>query len=196
MKLKKTISIVLSTVMVTNLACSYIASAHPETKDIPSTVTVTEKEMPSTSSFRMDEGRDGQESDRNFVTYREDYDNDHMRHSYRKKELIDRFLTQNSKYLPKSKMRDLSAKLHRLSCDDIHKLNSVSLDNPSHMTIISIFFGNMGLDRLLIGKIGTGILKFLTAGGFGIWWIYDIFKIGELTREQNWEKLKQEINEL
>lgn len=193
MKLKKSISVVLSGVMAANLACSYIASAHPKKEDIPSTPVITEKEMPPKNSFRMDEDERYHESGHNFVTYHGDYDDDIMRRSHRKKELIDKFLIKNSEYLPKSKIMDLSSKLHRLSIDDIHRLNSVSLDNPKHMTLISIFFGQTGIDRMLIGKIGTGILKFLTAGGFGIWWLLDIFKIGELTREQNWQKLKKEM---
>ncbi|NSW90683.1 MAG: TM2 domain-containing protein [Firmicutes bacterium] len=34
-----------------------------------------------------------------------------------------------------------------------------------------------GIDRMYLGKIGTGILKFITGGGFGIWWIIDIILI-------------------
>ena len=39
---------------------------------------------------------------------------------------------------------------------------------------LSIFFGWLGVDRFYLDKIGTGILKLLTAGGFGIWVLIDI----------------------
>jgi TM2 domain-containing membrane protein YozV len=40
--------------------------------------------------------------------------------------------------------------------------------------VMSILFGGLGVDRFIMGKIGTGILKLITGGGFGIWWIIDI----------------------
>jgi TM2 domain-containing membrane protein YozV len=43
--------------------------------------------------------------------------------------------------------------------------------------ILSVVFGSLGVDRFLMGKIGTGILKLITAGGFGIWWLVDVVLI-------------------
>lgn len=39
------------------------------------------------------------------------------------------------------------------------------------------FFGWLGIHRFYVGKIGTGILMILTAGGFGIWVIIDFIFI-------------------
>jgi len=43
--------------------------------------------------------------------------------------------------------------------------------------LMSIFFGSFGIDRFVMGHIGLGILKLITAGGFGIWWLIDVILI-------------------
>lgn len=43
--------------------------------------------------------------------------------------------------------------------------------------VMSIFFGWVGVDRYLMHKVSTGILKLVTFGGLGIWWLVDIILI-------------------
>ncbi|MDD3175304.1 MAG: TM2 domain-containing protein [Candidatus Nanoarchaeia archaeon] len=43
--------------------------------------------------------------------------------------------------------------------------------------IMSILFGQLGVDRFIMGHIGLGILKLITLGGCGIWWIIDLILI-------------------
>lgn len=43
--------------------------------------------------------------------------------------------------------------------------------------ILSILVGSLGVDRFYMGYIGTGILKLITFGGFGIWWLIDLILI-------------------
>ncbi len=43
--------------------------------------------------------------------------------------------------------------------------------------LLSIFVGEFGVDRFYMGHIGTGILKLVTFGGCGIWWLIDIILI-------------------
>jgi TM2 domain-containing membrane protein YozV len=52
---------------------------------------------------------------------------------------------------------------------------------------MSIIFGSLGVDRFMMGKIGTGILKLLTWGGFGVWWLIDVILIATKYKYANVE---------
>lgn len=43
--------------------------------------------------------------------------------------------------------------------------------------VMSIVFGQLGVDRFIMGHIGLGVLKLITFGGFGIWWLIDVILI-------------------
>lgn len=43
--------------------------------------------------------------------------------------------------------------------------------------LMSLFFGSLGVDRFIMGHIGLGILKLITLGGFGVWWLVDVILI-------------------
>jgi len=55
--------------------------------------------------------------------------------------------------------------------------------------ILSILLGELGIDRFYLGYTGLGILKLITGGGFGIWWLVDIILIatGKLTAKDGSE---------
>ena len=43
--------------------------------------------------------------------------------------------------------------------------------------LLSLLIGYLGADRFYLGKIGTGILKLVTLGGLGIWWLVDLILV-------------------
>lgn len=52
--------------------------------------------------------------------------------------------------------------------------------------VLAFFGGVLGMDRFYLGKIGTGLAKLITLGGFGIWWMIDLLGLGaRLTTDVN-----------
>lgn len=51
------------------------------------------------------------------------------------------------------------------------------MKNKMTAILLSIFLGELGIDRFYLGYTGMGILKLLTLGCFGILYIYDIIMI-------------------
>lgn len=51
--------------------------------------------------------------------------------------------------------------------------------------ILLTFLGVLGIHRMYLGKIGTGILWLFTIGLFGIGWIYDFCTLNRQVDERN-----------
>lgn len=43
--------------------------------------------------------------------------------------------------------------------------------------LLSALLGTLGIDRFYLGYVGLGVLKLLTGGGCGIWWLIDLILI-------------------
>ena len=57
--------------------------------------------------------------------------------------------------------------------------------DPDVAFVLSWLFGLAGADRMYIGQTGIGIVKALTLGGLGVWWIVDWFLIKNAARQVN-----------
>ena len=68
------------------------------------------------------------------------------------------------------------------------------LKNPTTVLIFSIFFGPLGVDRFILGKVGSGICKLLFGWlTLGIWWLVDVIKAKDNTKKYNSLKLTQAL---
>ena len=63
------------------------------------------------------------------------------------------------------------------------------MKDPVVSLVLSVLVGLYGIDRFYVGDIGLGVLKLITCGGAGIWWLVDLFIIMDRTKEKNIEFL-------
>ena len=68
-------------------------------------------------------------------------------------------------------------------------VESVPLRSPMLVTLLSVFW----LDRFFLGDIVKGIIKVMTLGIFGIWWIVDIATASKRCKEYNCKKIMEAI---
>ena len=111
---------------------------------------------------------------------------------------ISQFLSANKDFLfPNKEYTKVDIELALLPVPDQYAshLNNISFRSPTTALIISALLGSSGIDRFYMGDIGKGILKFITSGGLGVWWIIDIFSIKERCRIYNCEKLLNAISD-
>jgi TM2 domain-containing membrane protein YozV len=43
--------------------------------------------------------------------------------------------------------------------------------------VLSFLLGGLGVDRFYLGYVGLGVLKLITLGGCGLWWLIDLILI-------------------
>ncbi|MEZ5314736.1 MAG: TM2 domain-containing protein [Chlamydiales bacterium] len=51
--------------------------------------------------------------------------------------------------------------------------------------VMSLFFGTLAIDRFMMGHVFLGVLKLITAGGFGVWWLVDVILIASHYKFKN-----------
>ena len=105
------------------------------------------------------------------------------------KSKIDLYLTTNAKYFEPSAIPILRQKLENASDDMMVTLQATELKDPTTILLVSIFLGTLGIDRFMIGDIGMGILKLLTAVLCGILILIDWFTISKKTKQLNLSKI-------
>jgi len=108
---------------------------------------------------------------------------------------IDMYLISNNQFFPADKMPIIKEKLMLLPDEKFSQLYALELKDPTNILLFSIFLGEFGVDRFLVGDIVLGILKLITLGGCLVWWFIDLFLIRDRARAVNYEKLMELLSQ-
>jgi hypothetical protein len=106
------------------------------------------------------------------------------------KSKIDMFLGMNAENFFPQDLMIIKERLERLDDDKFYLVQSVTLWKPSIILVIAIF---LGWERFFLDDIALGILKVLTAGGCGIWWLIDLFTAQERAKRYNFTKVMEAL---
>lgn len=98
---------------------------------------------------------------------------------------IETYLMVNADKFKAETLPTIMSKLEAMPEDRFIMLHALELKNPTGILLIAIF---LGLERFFLDDIGLGILKILTCGGFGIWYLIDIFTAIDRTKDYNFRK--------
>lgn len=109
------------------------------------------------------------------------------------KSKVDMFMAGHAELFPENKLMVLKDKLERLPDDRFYSLQTAKAHDPLLMFIVSFSLGIFGIDRFMLGQVGLGILKFITLGGLGLWYLIDLFLVMEATRTENFERIMDRI---
>ena len=107
---------------------------------------------------------------------------------------VDMFIVTNGKFFRSEIVPQIREKLLSLDESKWVMLQTIQFKDPTTSLLISIFAGNLGIDRFYIGDVGMGVGKLLTCGGLGIWTIVDWFLIMDATRDKNAELLASALS--
>ena len=68
-------------------------------------------------------------------------------------------------------------------------LSGVEMKDPTTILLVSNFLGSLGIDRIMLGETGMGILMLLSGGCCGILTIIDWFTVQKKAKDANFQKL-------
>lgn len=107
--------------------------------------------------------------------------------------LISTFIAENQKKFYPADMIMLKEDLQNMSDTELMTLASTNFKDPTVSMVLSVLLGGLGADRFYIGNPGLGVLKLITGGGFGIWWIVDMCIIMDKTKKANKKELSETL---
>lgn len=98
---------------------------------------------------------------------------------------VQQFLLVHGNKFPRHSIQRLHQNLLAADENTSQLLASTSLKRPDTALLLSILTGSLGIDRFYVGDTMLGVVKLVTAGGCGIWWLLDLFFIRAAARQNN-----------
>ena len=98
---------------------------------------------------------------------------------------IDMFISTHRDKFPGDKIGIVQSQLEKLDDSKYLAVHSAKYHGAVLLFIVSFFLGTLGVDRFMLGQSGLGIIKLLTCGGGGLWWLIDLFIIVNAGKEKN-----------
>ena len=107
--------------------------------------------------------------------------------------LLTNFLVENQRKFNAIDLMTIKQQLDKMSEKDLVMLNGVNFKDPTVALILSVIVGGWGVDRFYIGDTGLGVLKLITGGGLGVWWLVDLFVISSKTKKNNVKEFQEAV---
>ena len=107
--------------------------------------------------------------------------------------LMTTFFIENQRKFNTLDIMAIKQHLDKMSDKELVMLNSVNFKDPTVALILSLVVGGWGVDRFYIGDTGLGVLKLITGGGLGVWWLVDLFVITGKTKKNNVKEFQEAV---
>ncbi|HNZ08381.1 MAG TPA: TM2 domain-containing protein [Bacillota bacterium] len=98
---------------------------------------------------------------------------------------VNAFMASKGEWFDSTKTDAVKKQLSGLGDTAFKSAIAAEYRDPDTMLIWAI----LGIDRFFLDDIALGVLKVITAGGLGIWWIIDLINIKDRTHEYNYNLL-------
>lgn len=98
---------------------------------------------------------------------------------------VNAFIATRGTDFPMASLPMVKERLTFMNPEQFQYLAMQRLNSPIVAFILSFFLGGLGIDRFYVGDVLLGVLKLITCGGFGIWWLVDLFLIMGVARRKN-----------
>ncbi len=105
------------------------------------------------------------------------------------------FMVSYGKRFPSYRISEMKSVMNEITDNQFSIIQSFDYKDPNMIFVVSFLFGNLGIDRFLLGDTLLGVLKLLTCGGCFIWYIIDWFLIIDRTKEVNYQKFMQFVQD-
>ena len=99
--------------------------------------------------------------------------------------MISNFVINNAKKFKPADFAQISELLQQMTDRELEMVSYADYRDPTLMVILAVTVGGLGVDRFLLDDVGLGVLKLITGGGLGIWWLVDIFTVDGRTKNYN-----------